>query len=450
MPAIGGFMKLSSEWSAATARVSPAPPTTSIAMARNWNSSEIGHRRSRTPRDRARSGSGRLGGMISSRMPHARPAGFPSFIGGAPRAREAKRDQDQVIDIPRFRARKQVITGWREGNGNARHQRALEQTRPAYRFTICSVQGAEPARWPREARTRGRPQDAEVPRESQAAIFSKRIPSPSHLLLPREGTRVLSLFGALDQAGVAVGEEPVAGGDRMGVGGLDPVEPGERGYQHQQSRARQVEIGQQHVDSAEAVAGHDEQARLAGKGPDLAVLKGSALDEAQARCPDRDEAAGSALGCRNALSGLGGENAAFGVHRMVARIGNLDRQERAGPDMQGECRPPDASARERFEERGREMETGSRGRDRAFFVREDRLVIIAVTRVAATRPLDIGRQRHRAVAGEHLVKCRSGKIEPQTHVALGVLFCDLGSKAFGESEAIAGSQAPRALRKSSP
>ena len=112
-------------------------------------------------------------------------AGFPSFIGGAPRAREAKRDQDQVIDIRRFRARKQVITGLREGNGNARHQRALEQTRPAYRFTICSVQGAEPARWPREARTRGRPQDAAVPREAQAAIFSKRIPSPSHLLLPR-------------------------------------------------------------------------------------------------------------------------------------------------------------------------------------------------------------------------------------------------------------------------
>ena len=38
----------------------------------------------------------------------------------------------------------------------------------------------------------------------------------------------MSLFGTLDQAGVAVGEETVAGGDCMGVGGLDPVEPGER------------------------------------------------------------------------------------------------------------------------------------------------------------------------------------------------------------------------------
>ena len=43
----------------------------------------------------------------------------------------------------------------------------------------------------------------------------------------------------------------VAGSNRMGVGGLDPLEPSQRGDQHQQGRARQMEIGQQQLDGAE-------------------------------------------------------------------------------------------------------------------------------------------------------------------------------------------------------
>ena len=39
----------------------------------------------------------------------------------------------------------------------------------------------------------------------------------------------------------------------MRVGGFDPLQSGESGDQHQESRARQVEIGQQHVDRTEAI-----------------------------------------------------------------------------------------------------------------------------------------------------------------------------------------------------
>src|SRR5687768_7295001 len=48
---------------------------------------------------------------------------------------------------------------------------------------------------------------------------------------------------ALEQTGVAIGVESVARPDRLGVGGLDALEPGERGDQHEQRRARQVEVG---------------------------------------------------------------------------------------------------------------------------------------------------------------------------------------------------------------
>ncbi len=56
----------------------------------------------------------------------------------------------------------------------------------------------------------------------------------------------------------------------VGVGGFDAVEPGEGGHQHEQGRARQVEVGQQQIDRAEIVAGEDEEPGVAGKGPDFA------------------------------------------------------------------------------------------------------------------------------------------------------------------------------------
>ena len=88
-----------------------------------------------------------------------------------------------------------------------------------------------------------------------------------------------------------------------------------------QGRTRQVEIGQQHVDRAEAVAGHDEQSGVAGKGPHIAVLGCGGFEEAQARRSDRDDAPALAPRRGDPFGGLGRNNPPFGVHRVIARIG---------------------------------------------------------------------------------------------------------------------------------
>src|SRR6185437_14141874 len=92
------------------------------------------------------------------------------------------------------------------------------------------------------------------------------------------------------QARIAVGKKAIALRDGVGVGGLHALQPGEGGDEHEQGRARQVEVGQQQIDGAETVAGRDEQRRAAGKGRDAAALVGGALEEAHAGGADRDDA----------------------------------------------------------------------------------------------------------------------------------------------------------------
>src|SRR5215475_3195091 len=85
--------------------------------------------------------------------------------------------------------------------------------------------------------------------------------------------------GPEQQAGVAVGIEPVASGDGMGVGALHHLEAGKRRDQHEQCRARQVEIGEHHVDGAEAIARRDKQGGLPMERFDGAVVGAGALDQ---------------------------------------------------------------------------------------------------------------------------------------------------------------------------
>ena len=47
----------------------------------------------------------------------------------------------------------------------------------------------------------------------------------------------------------------------MGICAAHRVQAAKRGDQHQQRRLRQVEVGEQAVDDAEAMAGNDETAR---------------------------------------------------------------------------------------------------------------------------------------------------------------------------------------------
>ena len=69
------------------------------------------------------------------------------------------------------------------------------------------------------------------------------------------------------------------------------VVAGERRHEHQQRRLRQVEIGEQPLDDAEAVARRDEEPRFGLAGAHAPVVVGRRLERAQAGRADGDDAA---------------------------------------------------------------------------------------------------------------------------------------------------------------
>jgi len=74
------------------------------------------------------------------------------------------------------------------------------------------------------------------------------------------------------QARVTVGIKAIARFDRVRIGPPDRIEPAEGARQHDKRGARQMEIGHQHVDRAEAVAGGDEDRGFAGERMDAEVV----------------------------------------------------------------------------------------------------------------------------------------------------------------------------------
>src|SRR5512133_2073926 len=59
-------------------------------------------------------------------------------------------------------------------------------------------------------------------------------------------------FAAFEQASVPIGVEPIARADGVAIGSSHALGAGEGAGQHEQCRARQVEIGEQQVDRLEA------------------------------------------------------------------------------------------------------------------------------------------------------------------------------------------------------
>ncbi len=92
-----------------------------------------------------------------------------------------------------------------------------------------------------------------------------------------------------------------------------------------------------------------------------------------------------------------------------------------------------------------EVQPRGRRRDRAGLAGEHRLVTLAVDRHAAPRPLDIGRQRHRAMPREGRAERLALDVEAQLHGAIRLLGDDFGREALGEFDAVAGMQPPRAF-----
>src|SRR6185437_8768469 len=106
------------------------------------------------------------------------------------------------------------------------------------------------------------------------------------------------------QAGIAVGIEAIAGGNRMRIGALHGLEPRERRDQHEQRRARQMKVGHEDIDRAETIAGRDEDRSLTLERRDGAVLARGALEEPQRGGADRNDP--PAVGPRRVQRGGGG------------------------------------------------------------------------------------------------------------------------------------------------
>jgi len=213
--------------------------------------------------------------------------------------------------------------------------------------------------------------------------------------------------------------------------------PGEGADQHEQGRARQVEVGEQQVDGAKAVARQDVDAGLAGEGLNRAVGGGRSFEQAERRGADRDDApAGRAGGvdgpgrCLRQLAGLQ-------VHPVVARVLDLDRQEGAGADVEGERDAVDAARRERVQQAGREVETSGGGGDRAGPARENGLVVAEVGGFRPVGALDVGRQRHGADPLEARQQLAGRQCEVERNLAAGPLGGDRRRELGGEVDPIA-------------
>ena len=112
-----------------------------------------------------------------------------------------------------------------------------------------------------------------------------------------------------------------------------------------------MEVGDEAVDGAEAVAGGDEDRGVALERPDPPGLVGGAFQQAQRGRADRDDPA--ARGPRRVEPGgrRGRDPAPFGVHDMVVGVVGLDRQEGAGADMEGQRLVADPGLGERRHQR---------------------------------------------------------------------------------------------------
>ena len=121
------------------------------------------------------------------------------------------------------------------------------------------------------------------------------------------------------QARIAIRIKPIATRDRVRIGLLHRLQPGERRHQHEQRRARQMEIGQQDIDRAKAIARRDEDRGLARKRLDGAVLGRSAFEQPQRGGADRDDTAAPGAGRVQRGRGLGSDAAPFGVHPVLGR-----------------------------------------------------------------------------------------------------------------------------------
>jgi hypothetical protein len=153
--------------------------------------------------------------------------------------------------------------------------------------------------------------------------------------------------------------------------------------------------------------------RTGTPGVNLAIGIAGAFDQAQGGGADGDDAASGGAGGIDAGGRVSRDDAEFGVHPVVFGVFDLDRQEGAGTDVQGDFFKQHPLVPQRLQQFRREMQPGCGGGNGAFITGKHRLIVAFVLLILRTFGADIGRQRHPAQPVQTVQHLRRRLIEAQ-------------------------------------
>src|SRR6266542_7070305 len=91
---------------------------------------------------------------------------------------------------------------------------------------------------------------------------------------------------SFEQHRIAIAKKAVPPGDCVSIRSANRLYARKCRNEHQQCRFRQMKIGEQAIDDTEAESGRDEQARLAGERPYMAIGVGGRFQRSQRRRAD--------------------------------------------------------------------------------------------------------------------------------------------------------------------
>ena len=207
-------------------------------------------------------------------------------------------------------------------------------------------------------------------------------------------------LGALDEHGVAEGEEAVLLFDGGLVGAEDEVSAGEGADEHDEGGLGQVEVRDDGIDDLEVIAGVDEDAGPAALAGDLVLGGGGGLEGADARRADGDDAVAGLLRRHDELGGLVGDAVVLLVHLVLLDVVDAHGAEGAEADVQGDEAEVDAHLAQFLHLLFGEVQAGGRGGGGALLAVVDGLIALLVLEFL----VDVGRQRRLAEAVEDLLE----------------------------------------------
>jgi len=159
-----------------------------------------------------------------------------------------------------------------------------------------------------------------------------------------------------------------------------------------------MEIGNQGIDTADPIAGENENLGISGKRLDRTIDDGG-FQCTQHRGTDGDDAAATGLGGRNLGAQFGAHIQPFTVHDMVFQIFRTHGLEGAGAHMQSNVAELYVFGLQLRQDLLVEMQTRRRRRHRAGMAGEYGLIPRIIIRIGIT--LDVGRQWHLPESIEH-------------------------------------------------